>query len=87
MNNADMPIAALQTEYGVLKQTQDGVDYCGLTKREHFAGLAMQALVSNQQWMLAATDDLVVDACIEVAMAATKIADRLLAELETTNDK
>ena len=42
MNNSDEPITPLHPEYGI-----NDMPYRGLTKREHFAGLAMQGLLAN----------------------------------------
>ncbi len=56
----------------------------GLTKREYFAGLAMQGIVSNQQFLnnliekQTPLEVLVSKACVE-------IADELLKQLETPN--
>lgn len=49
-------------------------NYNGLTKREHFAGLAMQGLYSNDKVFLSVSYD-------ELATAATKQADALIAAL------
>lgn len=72
MRNADMPAMAVV-----------GSDCHGLTKREHFAAMAMQELASDMER--------VYDACPEgevpgvfLAMNAVKMADALLAELEKT---
>jgi hypothetical protein len=70
MNNADMPAAPLGKD-GSFKNA------IGLTKREHFAGLAMQGLChaadSEGTWAHDADT---------VAIAATNYADALLAELD-----
>ena len=47
----------------------------GLTKREYFAGLAMQGLLSGNRLLMS-----------NAAVEAVKIADSLLAELEKGND-
>ncbi|MBL4798309.1 MAG: hypothetical protein JKY50_12910 [Oleispira sp.] len=49
----------------------------GLTKREHFAGLAMQGLLSNAN--LSGDSD-----CADVIRDSMDMADALLAELERT---
>ena len=77
MNNADMPITPIVNENGhpqhYTRIAFDNIGICaGLTKREHFAGLAMQAIltkgdISNQS---------------EVASDALAYADALLAELD-----
>jgi uncharacterized protein (UPF0371 family) len=50
MNNADMPAMAQPVTldaYGDITVAFDhDTDYMGLTKREHFAGLAMQGLLA-----------------------------------------
>lgn len=48
----------------------------GLTKREHFAGLAMQALVSHYG----------ANSASEYAIMACKYADTLIKELEQDNE-
>ena len=63
-NNADKPAHPVQIE-----------DWHGLTKREHFAGLAMQG-------MLAAMEGDGILAYPRVAPEAVKAADALLAELD-----
>jgi len=69
MINSDMPAmpCTVKPEY----QYQDS----GLTKREHFAGLAMQGLIAAGHKME-----------IRVAVDSLEMADALLAELEKGND-
>ena len=83
MNNGDMPIAAIDKRIGVeevayykigVGRTIKSVDIIarGLTKREHFAGLAMQGYSSyiqqgNESY---------------IAMQCVVMADALLAALE-----
>ena len=43
-NNGDLPVDA-QTQYD---SEGDPVEYMGLTKREHFAGLAMQGMLASK---------------------------------------
>lgn len=78
MNNADMPAMPSNDRY---KKTVDGLVSDGLTKREHFAGLAMQG-------MLSATDE---GDCRmhesgvftgHLSRNAVEFADALLKELE-----
>ena len=72
MNNADMP--AIDFEYGE-----------GLTKREHFAGLALQGLLSNDvmmQFSLGVADKRSSNPFGLVADQAVSFADALLKELE-----
>ena len=82
MKNADMPampqpIAANETE------VIDTNEYCpgnaGLTKREHFAGLAMQGLLSSTLFTVSETPEYWMKDTIE---AAVEFADALLIELE-----
>jgi len=48
----------------------------GLTKREHFAGLAMQAMLANpKEWMMLGSD---------LTLSAVEAADELLKALENT---
>lgn len=74
MNNADMPAMPLLDNTGSV----DGQFMIGLTKREHFAGMIMQGILSgvlsngvDVEWAQAATD-------------SVRAADALLAELERT---
>jgi hypothetical protein len=53
----------------------DGAPQTGLTKREYFAGLAMQAMVSKENY------DIDYD-FIRTARKSIKLADALLKELE-----
>lgn len=57
---------------GAFPKRADGAPQTGLTKREYFAGLAMQGM---------AMSDLKFE---DIAHDAVKIADALLAELEKT---
>jgi len=54
-----------------------GSIYPGLTKREHFAAMAMQGILSNPRWE--GKDDYL---AYQVASSAVRYADALLAELE-----
>ena len=77
MNNADRPAMSQPitiNEYEEVTTAFDhdgygGTDYMGLTKREHFAGLAMQGLLA-------------VGYCKDVPSAAINFADDLLKALE-----
>jgi len=66
MNNADMP--AMPTDY-----------LSGLTKREHFAAMAMQGILGNAYW-----NEHGDYRPVDVAKCAAEYADALLAELERT---
>ena len=65
---------------------EDGVRiYTGLTKREYFAGLAMQAMLSNEELRIACMDDsgiLGVSRDEAVARYSVMEADALLKQLE-----
>ena len=77
MNNSDMPAAPISEEE--TDRALDGVKiFTGLTKREHFAAMAMQAMLSNpKEWMVMGAD---------VAMSAIEAADALLKALETKEE-
>jgi hypothetical protein len=75
MNNSDLPAMPIGEQ----------IDIChfnapcnGLTKREHFAGLAMQAILSNP----ALINDLNVGAIDWVVKRASSVATEQLAELD-----
>jgi hypothetical protein len=74
MSNSDMP--AMPTS--VTTTLSGGIHYGepGLTKREYFAGLAMQGIYANSQENSPAGD------FAWTAVDAVKAADALLAELE-----
>ena len=72
MNNSDMP--AMPSKDLFLDGEQHPVKCRGLTKREHFAGLAMQGLLGSDPdsvWLSK-----------EMAKSAVSMADALLAALE-----
>ena len=72
MNNSEMP--AMPTEQSTEHFSQASTHYStGLTKREHFAGLAMQGLISAGVNGLPSAE--------EIAFLAVKGADALLLEL------
>ena len=76
MNNADMPITPITNENGhpqhYTRISFDNVGICaGLTKREYFAGLAMQGLASFEHIAIEA-----------IAEQSILLADALLAELD-----
>jgi hypothetical protein len=55
----------------------------GLTKREYFAGLAMQGLMSNSEFIKGGSFDFESRKTAErVSRIATKVADELLKQLE-----
>lgn len=81
MNNADKPINPVMNSDGFATSFEniDGADggATGLTKREHFAGLAMQGLLSNNLIIGHGSDEIQ-----WVAKHAILQADELLKQLE-----
>lgn len=71
MKNGEKQVYPLQDVRGTILQT-------GLTKREYFAGLAMQGFLANQR--LSATEQ-------NVAKASVILADELLKQLENETTK
>lgn len=90
MKNSDMPAAPIFNENGypqVARVTLDNNEpQCsGLTKREHFAGLAMQAMLSNPNvigFSQSCGWDLVNCSKEQLSQTCINHADALLAELE-----
>jgi hypothetical protein len=85
ISNKDMPAmptqATLNRDQDKFLETQtDNNDFLlfGLTKREHFAGLAMQAILSNP----AIINDLNVGVIDWVVKRANSVATEQLAELD-----
>jgi len=76
MNNGDKPADTYVTSE-IRKGQRYSVVIEGLTKREYFAGLAMQALMADSEW------DIPVSRVGNVAVA---VADELLKALENNND-
>ena len=80
MTQADLPINPLRGCDNGLWDVSDveylqGRKVIGLTKREHFAGLAMQGMLSN-------SNPLITSASFEnIAIESIKMADLLLKEL------
>jgi len=85
MNNGDSPASSvvIKPSASAIAQSKglgisaDPIVYTGLTKREHFAGLAMQGLFNSLD-----VHDLKTYA--DIAKGAVNIAGHLLAELERT---
>lgn len=79
MKNGDMPIAAIVNENGApMHYNEVGIrDGCltGLTKREYFAAMAMQGILSTDTEEWQGTPD-------NNAKAAVRMADALLSALE-----
>lgn len=79
MKNADMPAHPSTMRAGDVEKSEGG-----LTKREHFAAMAMQGILANptgQQEPEGAPPEAVIEI---VALASVNFADALLAELERT---
>ena len=55
------------------------VTHLGLTKREYFAGLAMQGLLASRDWQIEPIND---DTAIVTSVIAVEFADELLKQLE-----
>ena len=83
MNNSDMP--AMPQSDDTIEQWNDSTDpsagtyfATGLTKREHFAGLAMQGLLSNANGLIQANSQ--AGFANSIAELAFSCADALLAK-------
>jgi hypothetical protein len=87
MNNADTPAMPLLDEHGVRDLTDGHVDSgylsqkgrrfsIGLTKREHFAAMAMQGIIGSGNLVGQDVNK------AKVAQHAIEYADALLAELD-----
>lgn len=76
MNNADKPINPVLTQSPSL-QNETSI---GLTKREYFAGLAMQGLISSCDWNVTFFNKDLIEA---TSKNAIDLADELLKQLET----
>lgn len=78
MNNADMPAMPIPDVEIYNTSTNEEVMsvfsvFWGLTKRERFAGLAMQGILSNNDWIAEGWED--------TARRAVNTTDALLKEL------
>tara|TARA_R110000851_G_scaffold161746_1_gene305480 strand:+ start:124 stop:366 length:243 start_codon:yes stop_codon:yes gene_type:complete len=78
MNNADIP--AMPQNDGAIEQWNDPTDPAagtyfatGLTKREHFAGLALQGFIASGYYKM--------NMAVGAAVRSVRAADELLAEL------
>lgn len=76
IKNADLPAMPIPLEDGSVFNYHGPAD--GLTKREYFAGLAMQAIIAHPHGPAGAWD--------KAAKDSVLAADALLAELEKSND-
>jgi hypothetical protein len=72
MKNADKPITPIYSEGEIYITTNEG-SFEGLTKREYFAGLAMQGIMSRNT--VGMNDATISHKCVQ-------IADELLKQLE-----
>ena len=90
MNNADKPINPLmELDYQESSIQQrivfQGQEY-GLTKREYFAGLAMQGILSSQTEMRSNGFSLTKEEIKYICEESVLLADGLLKQLETQAD-
>ena len=78
MENKNKPITPTkETKYYDSEKYYE--EHLGLTKREYFAGLAMQGLISSCDWNVTRFNNDVVIATCENAL---KLADEILKQLE-----
>ena len=78
MKNADKPINPVLTQSPSLQNDTS----LGLTKREYFAGLAMQGLISSCDWNFTTFNKDLIEA---TSKNAIDLADELLKQLENEN--
>lgn len=82
MENGKKP--AFYNPNSYFMQGDDGI---GLTKREYFAGLSMQGLLSNSEFIKAGSFDFISKGTEKrISQIATSISDALIAELEKTEN-
>ena len=85
MKNADKPInpstsiKISDTEFFEYNLPNQERQYSGLTKREHYAGLAMQGLISSCDWNFTTFNKDLIEA---TSKNAIDLADELLKQLE-----
>lgn len=77
MKNSEEPALPTKEEFDSVVY-----NYMGLTKREYFAGLAMQGLLSNSAWMKEFEGGEYIMPADVVSELSTRMADQLLKELE-----
>lgn len=65
--------------------SHEAKEYSGLTKREHFAGLAMQGLAANAAWAKTIKSNDWDDFLERISEGATEIADALIKALNETS--
>ena len=76
ITNSSTPISPCEKNYGPEFGT---LRHVGLTKREHFAGLALQGIMANEFFDLRVVRD---KPAKSIAMRALELADALLNEIE-----
>ena len=85
MKNADKPINPIKGADNIFYTEQDlsfikqVKPFIGLTKREYFAGLAMQGLISSCDWNFTTFNKDLIEA---TSKNAIDLADELLKQLE-----
>lgn len=86
MNNADKPAFSSLHSIDGNWQREPLKEYQGLNKREYFATMAMQGLLSNPQYTQELKDNynskVITDANLMCAREAVDMADELLKQLE-----
>jgi hypothetical protein len=86
MNNSDMPINPLVNDKGTVTYVTSKEGRClharGLSKREHFAGQTLQALLSNSTMGDSALWDTPQEWTKQMTETAVEMADALLEELD-----
>lgn len=78
MKNAEISNKPAQT---YLEVDSNGKPVMHLTKREHFAAMAMQGIISNQSFLVNMKENLGGDLDAMVSTASIEMADALLAAL------
>lgn len=79
MKNADMPAMPIEREI-----IDNSGNYTGLTKREHFAAMAMQGMLSSKYVSDFSGESIAECMADAIAATALKYADALLTQLEQT---
>lgn len=75
-----------ESAFGFVGQFGNGTVLCtGLTKREYFAAMAMQGIISNSELERIRLSEKTEKRCADYAMLSVKYADALLKELENNN--
>ena len=95
MKNANLPISPIVNEYGIPRHSgsidPDNSEVIGITKREYFAAMAMQGLLSNSGGAIQSNNMSGTGwrSCNSEMMAewATECADALLSELDKESNQ